>query len=124
VPNDGIDAFVVRTISDPDYVGISPVKGDCGKDSGDDGLVAGEIGRGIEPVARTFTHEIGHFLGLPHNHGDTCPSTDAAQRNLMAQTRCVPMIPGTSTRDVRNAVRLTASDGTKIRDHCTVREGC
>lgn len=124
VPNDGIDAFVVRTISDPDYVGISPVEGDCDKGSKDDGLVAGTIGRGIEPVARTFAHEIGHFLGLSHNHGDNCPSTDAAQRNLMAQTRCVPMIANTNTRDVRNAVRLTAGDGNTIRDHCSVGEGC
>jgi hypothetical protein len=124
VDNDGIDAFVVRTISDPDYVGISPVEGDCDKGSSDDGLVAGEIGRGIEGFARTFSHEIGHFLGLSHNHGSNCPSTDAAQRNLMAQTRCVPMIPSTNTRDVRNAVRLTSSDGSNIRDHCSVREGC
>jgi hypothetical protein len=124
VDNDGIDAFVVRTISDADYVGISPVEGDCDKGSKDDGLVAGEIGRTIEPFARTFAHEVGHFLGLSHNHGDSCPSTDAGQRNLMAQTRCVPMIAGTSARDVRNAVRLTSSDGNTIRDHCSVREGC
>ncbi len=124
VPNDGIDAFVVRNISDSDYVGISPIEGSCDKGSGDDGLVAGEIGRGTESAARTFAHEIGHYLGLKHNHGDDCPTTDSGQRNLMAQTKCVPMIAGTSTRDVRNAARLTSGQGSTIRDHCSVKEGC
>jgi hypothetical protein len=124
VPNDGIDAFVVRNISDMDFVGISPIAGSCTKGASNDGLVAGEIGRSIEFFARTFAHEIGHYLGLPHNHGSSCPSSDAAQRNLMAQTRCVPMVAGTNTRDVRNGVRLTSSQGSTIRDHCSMTEGC
>jgi hypothetical protein len=124
VPNDGIDAFVVRNISDTDFVGISPIDGSCTKDASNDGLVAGEIGRSIESLARTFAHEVGHYLGLPHNHGSSCPSSDAAQRNLMAQTKCVPFIPGTSTRDVRNAVRLTSSQGSNMQDHCSMTEGC
>jgi Metallo-peptidase family M12B Reprolysin-like len=124
-PDDkAIDAFVVRNISDPDFVGISPLKGSCDKGDDDDGLIAGEIGRDDESFARTFAHEVGHYLGLPHNHGSSCPTTDAAQRNLMAQTKCVPMISGTSTRDVRNAVRLTSSQGSTMRGHCSVKEGC
>lgn len=124
VPNDGIDAFVVRNISDTDFVGISPIEGSCTKGASNDGLVAGEIGRPIELFARTFAHETGHYLGLPHNHGSSCPSSDAAQRNLMAQTRCVPMVPGTNTRDVRNGARLTSSQGSTMRDHCSMTEGC
>ena len=89
-----------------------------------DGLVAGETGRGAEAFARTFAHEVGHYLGLEHNHGSTCPSTDSGRRNLMAQTRCVPMISGTTTRDVRNAVRLTPSQGGTMRDHCASTVGC
>lgn len=123
-PGDGIDAFVVRNIS-ADFVGISPIKGSCDKGDDDDGLVAGEIGRGSEFFARSFAHEVGHYLGLKHNHNDSsCPTTDAAQRNLMAQTKCVPLVAGTTTADVRNALRLTDSQGSTIRDHCSVTEGC
>lgn len=116
VPGNAIDAFVVRNISDGDFVGISPVGGSCDKDGKDDGLVAGEIGRGFEGFSRTFAHEIGHFLGLEHNHGDDCPSTTAGQNNLMAQTRCAI--------STRTSVLLTGSQGSTMRDHCSVRGGC
>ena len=118
VANDGIDVFVVRNISDSDFVGISPRPGSCDKPSKRDGLIGGEINRGFEGVARTFAHEIGHFLSLKHNHGDDCPQSDAGQRNLMAQTRCTP------SGDVRNSVRLTSSQGNSMRDHCSVQDGC
>jgi hypothetical protein len=117
VPGDGIDVFVVRNISDSDFVGISPVGGDCDKDSKDDGLVGGEIGRNFDPVARTFAHEIGHFLGLKHNHGDDdCPDTTAGKNNLMAQTKCAI--------SVRDSVLLTGGQGSTMHDHCSVRGGC
>jgi hypothetical protein len=122
VDNNGIDAFVVRNISDDDFVGISPVGGDCDKPSKDDGLVAGEIGRTHDEVARTFAHEIGHFLDLPHNHGDKpdCPGTTNGCNNLMAQTRCANSCGG----GVKAAVLLTSSQGNKMRDHCSVRNAC
>ena len=41
VPNDGIDMFLVANISD-DFVGISPVPGDCDKGDKSDGLLGGE----------------------------------------------------------------------------------
>jgi hypothetical protein len=117
VANDGLDVFMVDNISDSDFVGISPVGGPCDKNSkGMNGVVGGEVNRDHEGVARTFAHEIGHYLGLPHNHGDTCPSATSARNNLMAQTRC--------TTDVRTGISLTSTQGATMRGHCAVRNGC
>jgi hypothetical protein len=126
VDDDGIDVFVVRNISDSDFVGISPVEGDCDKDSKDDGLIGGEIGRDFDPVARTFAHEVCHFLGLSHNHGDgsgctNCPSTNAGKSNLMAQTRCTTCTGGAGVRD---STLLTGGQSNTLRDHCSVQAGC
>lgn len=125
VDNDGIDAFVVRNISGT-LLGFSPVGGDCGKQSKDDGLMAGGIDSTDEGLSRTFAHEIGHFLGLDHNHNDLpagpCPATTAGQNNLMAQTGCTPLVGG--VRDLRNSVLLTAGQGNTMDDHCTIRGGC
>jgi Metallo-peptidase family M12B Reprolysin-like len=115
VPGSGIDVFMVRNIS-ASFVGISPVDGNCDKNGKDDGLIGGEVGRTFEEVARTFAHEIGHFLGLPHNHGDNCPSSTSGKNNLMAQTRCAI--------STRNSVLLTGGQGSDMRDHCSVRNGC
>ncbi len=118
VDNDGIDAFVVRSISG--LLGLSPVGGDCGKQSKDDGLVAGGVDNNAEGLSRTFAHEVGHFLGLDHNHNELpdgpCPATTAGQNNLMAQTGCAI--------SVRNSVILTNTQGNDMDDHCTIREGC
>ena len=87
VNNNGIDMFLVRTISD-DFVGISPVPGDCNKGDKSDGMVGGEVNREAEGFSRTAAHELGHFLNLSHNHGESCPTANADRDNLMAQTRC------------------------------------
>jgi len=129
VPNNGIDAFFVRNISAASggggLLGRSPIDGDCEKDSKDDGLLAGGANNtDSDSVARTFTHEVGHYLDLEHNHGDSCPTAVSSRRNLMAQTRCVPLVSGTTTPDVRNAVNLASSQGSTMRDHCMVKGGC
>lgn len=123
VPNDGVDAFVVRNISDPDFVGkASDIPGECDKEAKDDRVVAGEIGRASEGFSRTFAHEIGHHLGLSHNHGGDpeCPGTMAGCNNLMAQTRCATSCGS----GVRAAVLLTSGQGSTMRDHCSVKGGC
>jgi hypothetical protein len=122
VDNDGIDAFVVINIlRRADLSGVAP-HGDCEKGTRNDGLLAGYIDRDDEGFARTFAHEIGHFLGLDHTHGkNNCPDTDAERRNLMTQSDCVPLIPGTSSRDVRNSVRLTADQVATMKRHCSIR---
>jgi hypothetical protein len=116
VGNDGIDVFLVRNISDTDFVGISPRPGDCDKGGKDDGLVGGEVNRGSEAFSRTLAHEVGHFLNLPHNHEDDCPTTTAGQNNLMAQTRCAI--------STRNSVLLTSAQGSTVRGRCQVKDGC
>jgi hypothetical protein len=134
VPNNGVDVFMVRTIS-ANFVGRSPVGGSCSKGSKDDGLIGGRIDRAdggtnnspAERVARTFAHEIGHFLGLSHNHDPgenctNCPTTAAGRRNLMAQTRCTSATCGGS--GVRDSMVLTSAQGTTMRGHCSVRPGC
>jgi hypothetical protein len=129
VDNNGIDCFVVRTIS-ADFVGISPVDGDCDKGGKRDGLVAGAIDRGgvtagFDAFSRTFAHEIGHYLDLQHNHDDgdncaNCPGSVAACDNLMAQTRCA----NCCGNGVRAGVLLTSNQGSTMRGHCTTQSGC
>ncbi len=117
VPNNGIDVFMVDNISDSDFVGLSPVDGPCDKNDKDmNGVIGGEVNRSSERVARTFAHEIGHYLGEPHNHGDDCPTSASGRANLMAQTRCAD--------SVCDSVLLTSAQGNNMRDHCFVQDGC
>lgn len=117
--NNGIDAFVVRSISG--FLGLSPRPGDCTGGGKDDGCLAAGVDNDDEGVSRTFAHEIGHFMGLPHNHNalpdGPCPGSAAGQLNLMAQSGCASSI--------RNSVQLTGGQGTTIHGHddC-VRGGC
>ena len=121
VPNNGIDVFMVDNIS-AGFVGLSPVGGPCDKDDKDmNGVLGGEVNRSRSRVARTFAHEIGHYLDLPHNHDDgDCPNSTADCNNLMAQTGCAD-----SCGDgICEAMILTDSQGDTIRDHCFVQDGC
>ena len=125
VDNDGIDAFVVRSISG--FLGLSPRPGDCGKQSKDDGLLAGGVDNDSEGLSRTFAHEVGHFLGLPHNHNalpaGPCPTSAAGRNNLMAQTGCAP-VDALGNRDTRNSVLLTNAQGNTMDDHCLIQGAC
>jgi hypothetical protein len=121
VPNNGIDAFVVRNIS-ASFVGkASAIPGECDKTAPDDGVVAGEASRTGDGFARTFAHETGHHLGLSHNHGakPDCPNTTTGCNNLMAQTRCATSCGG----GTRVAVLLTSAQGSTMRGHCSVQNG-
>lgn len=120
--NDGVDAFVVRNISG-DFVGkAADIPGVCDKTDPEDGVVAGEVSRGFDPFARTFAHEIGHHMGLVHNHGaePDCPDTTSGCNNLMAQTRCATNCGG----GTRTAVLLTSSQSSTMRGHCSIRASC
>jgi len=118
VPNDGIDMFVPHNMSIPSnggmVLGRSAIDGPSDKDAkGMNGATCGLWGS--EQTARTFAHELGHYLALEHNHRDTCPTSAAARNNLMAQSRC--------TRGTRNSVALTDDQGTDMRDHPLVKSG-
>jgi hypothetical protein len=126
VPNNGLDVFMVDNISDTDFVGISPIGGPCDKDDKNmNGVIGGEVNRSTEAVARTFAHEIGHYLGLQHNHGDCddtscCPGTTTECNNLMAQTKCAT----SCGNGVCQSLSLTDSQGNTVRSHCFVQDGC
>lgn len=122
VNNSGIDVFVVRNISTNKFIGISPIDGSCDKDSKDDGLLGGDIGRDAEGFARTFAHELGHFLGLEHpfthdhDDPDDCTGSTSDRNRLMAQTRCAI--------DIRDSTNISSGQRSDMRDHCSVRPGC
>lgn len=118
VPNDGIDVFMVDNISWDNVAGYSPIDGPCDKDDKDmNGVLGGEVNRSAAGVARTFAHEIGHYLDLKHNHDDNVPPATASERdNLMCQTQFA-----NSTCD---SVQLNSSQGSTIRSHCFVKSGC
>jgi hypothetical protein len=122
VDNDGVDCFVVRNISDNSFIGkASAIPGSCDKGSKSDGIVAGESGLGDETFAKTFAHELGHHLGLSHNHGANCPASVSAQDNLMAQSRCAA---GAGEAGQRAAVLVTTGQGSTMRGHCATKSAC
>lgn len=108
----GIDCFVVRNIS-AGFIGIAPQKAD--------GVIAGESGLGDETFAKTFAHEVGHFLSLSHNHGSACPTGTTARNNLMAQSRCAA---ASGEAGQRVAVLLTAGQGQAMRGHGSTHAPC
>jgi hypothetical protein len=119
VANDGIDVFIPFSMNIPTNTGTlagrSPQPGPCeGKDAkGMNGVVVGLWAS--DQLARTFAHEIGHYLGLRHNHGENC--ADIVDRdNLMAQSTCA--------NSVRDSVDLTNDQRSTVEGHCLVKPGC
>jgi hypothetical protein len=96
VPNRSVDVFAVKLYVGP-VAGLSPVSGPCDKDAkGMDGSVI-ELSGSV--TGQILAHEVGHYLGLGHNTGDST--------NLM-----FPTVP--------NGGILTAAQGSTMVRHCFV----
>ena len=111
VPNDGIDMFIPHNMSvsgnGGTVLGYSPIGGPCDKDAKQmNGSTCGLWGS--EQTARSFGHELGHYLDLDHENDD--------HDNLMCQS--------SFANSIRDSVQLTADQGEEIDEHCFVLDGC
>lgn len=114
VSNNGIDLFIPHDMNIPSGTGIllgrSPNPGPCmsdGKDKkGQDSPVSGLWGS--DQLARTSAHEVGHYLDLDHKN--------SSPDNLMCQSG--------KANSIRNSTDLTSSQGSEMRGHCMVWNGC
>jgi len=113
----GIDVFMVRDITFDSVVGSAGyIPDDCGDtpDSDEDGVIV-DVNRTAAGVGRTFTHELGHFLGLSHTCGEAPGCKQPCQmNNLMTQSACA----------AANALNLTSDQGDKMRCHFMIQPGC
>lgn len=112
VSNDGIDMFIPHNMNvssdGGSILGRSTVNGPCENkdDKGMNGSTAGLWGD--EQTARTFAHELGHYLTL--NHRNSQPA------NLMCQS--------SKASSTRNSINLVSGQGSDMKDHCLVDSGC
>jgi hypothetical protein len=112
VDNDGIDVFIPFAMNVPSgpgvLLGLSPVPGPCEAkdDKGMNGSMVGLFGQ--EQTSRSFSHEVGHYLGLGHQN--------ASPKNLLCQS--------SSASSIRDSVELRKSQGDDMKDHCLCKDNC
>ena len=116
----GVDVFMVNEIAYDTVSGSAGyIPDECGDTPGsdEDGVIV-DVNLAASAVARTFTHELGHFLGLSHTCGEFSGNPPCAApcqaSNLMTQSACAGS----------NAFNLTSSQGETMRFHFMVQPGC
>ncbi len=112
VNNDALDISVPHAMNVSSNggvtLGLSPQPGPCvEKDQkGMNGSVVGVFSP--DQTARSFSHELGHNLGLGHQNDH--------HNDLMCQSAFA--------NSIRNSVNLTTDQGDTIKGHCLMKKGC
>lgn len=112
VDGDSINVLIPASMSVPSGTGIllgrSALPGPCEEkdDKGLNGSVTGPWGS--EQMARTFAHEVGHYLDLSHQN--------SVPDNLMCQSG--------QANSTRNSILLDSDQGEEIKEHCLIQPGC
>ncbi len=117
VDNDGIDAFIVETMHEVAGVIFQATRYESLEDKG--GFIAGDCDEDSRLVARVFSHELGHYLGLPHPNEKDVDPVGWQLDNLMIKSRWWHL-----GATVCGSVQLRDFQGEEIRTHPLTRRGC
>ncbi len=104
VPNDALDVFFVQRYYGTTG-GISEIGGSCDKNAKRFTGCVVTIEMGPSATGRTLAHEIGHYLGLPHQD---------LLFNLMTQSKFTGGV----------GFNLTDEQGQEMREHCFIQPVC
>jgi hypothetical protein len=107
--NDGIDMFIVTTITDAG--GWSTKNGSCNK--GGSGRTGAVVEVKTDPLywGILMAHEVGHYLGLGHANDITNVMGDDSDGNGIGSIN-------------NGSIELTQTQGDTMKSHCSIRASC